>query len=214
MSTTLIEGDLLSVKVFCQDSTQVSITSLYYKLGVVVGGPITDSQMVGPLSTYMGTQFKTWLTVNSSYLGVRLQVLRDSGTSPYVPSTTGNGIGSALGDTLPPQVAGGIVKLTDNAARRYRGFVYVPFPGELYADDNGQVNGAGVTALGVLGLSILGTIALTNVWTAALDAVIWSKGKKGVDAPVIKPITSFRVQDWFVTRRSRGLNRKGDLLGP
>jgi len=214
MTRPVVLDDILEVRFQALSVNQVSQNVIHYKITNIVGAPLTDQEVADGLSDLVAPLYLAWFSVDTQYLGLRLQKIAPSPKATHVLSVEGADFGALDEDDLPPQNCAAVVKLTEEAARRFRGFVFLPFFTELHLDEGGQLSPAGQTLVETwCGTVLTPIVIVVGAQTVTLTPVIHSRGD-GTVLVVDAPITGFRVQSWFVTHRSRGLNRRGDILGP
>jgi len=214
MATALVANDILEVRAQCLSGNQVAVNVLHYLVTSVSAGPVSDQQTADALSLVLGNAYTAYLSNESEYLGIRLQKVAPGVKYTYVVSDIAAGAGEVASQPLPSQACGAIVKLSSDAARRFRGLVFLPYPTEEMNEEPGVPNAAGIAAMSAWANAVLVEIALAIGGSAiTLEPVIYSFGD-GIVAPETRSIVDWRIQDWWITHKSRGFNRRGDLLGP
>ncbi len=211
MPTVLATNQILQFRIFCRnaDRNQISVNVINYNVQNVVGANVTDQDAVTFLDTLYHTPMKQMMPVTCQYYGTSAQVVFPRPPGVPVTSIARQGPGTVLGEQLPSQTAGLIALTTAIAGPKYRGRMYVPFPGE---DDN-TVNGL-PSALYIAKLSTLGVLRTTvetvpngaASGTVELHPIIWHREDDTRDL-----IIGHRERPAFATIRRRGELRRGDV---
>jgi len=204
---TLANDEIYEVKFYFNYANQVAQNVLHYRISAVAGSP-TDAMLADVLDTTFAPAFGDCLSQHATYAGVGVSRLRPLPRTIPVYDNDGEGAGGVLGDPLPKQVCGVITKRTALAGVRFRGRMYVPFPGE--ADNEATT---GIPSVGyVANLDVLGAL-LDNVLavgaggnTASANPVLWNRATTTptVQAETFTPITGFRSRGIWGTQRRRG----------
>lgn len=134
MPVTLALNDILEVKVACNNTNQLGLNVLHYRIAAVTGGAVTDADMALAMDVKFAPIYKSLMGNTASYFGVRVQVISTNPKPVAQVSTTLTGAGGIAGGVLPGQVCAIIKKITAIAGRRGRGRYYIPFP-PVPADD-------------------------------------------------------------------------------
>lgn len=141
--------DKYEAKFYCvATETQIGINVRHYQTTEEEGGGVAVQDMADLLSGIASFAYRSWLHNSASYLGCTLQVINvvPPVTAPFV-STNGAGVGNALGDLLPRQVAGLIHIKGAVPGKHGRGRAYIPFGSSIYNGNDGKLSGAGLAAL-------------------------------------------------------------------
>lgn len=210
MARALIAGDIVQVQLFCENENQESINTLHYRVGNVLGGAITDLDVANSLDVTLGDAIKDLMGAEADYMGVRVQVVSPAPKAPFQIAVANAGAGTVAQDTLPPQVAGLLTKLTAKAGSRYRGLVYFAFLPETFSGAVGSLNTTGLTALNAFGAIAFTTITVASgLDSVDLAPVIWSR-----KFSTAEPIVGYRPEPDWGTHKSRSYQRRGDRRGP
>jgi len=201
---------IYEVVVYCGFQNQISNTVLHYRVQNPPSGLVTQENMANQLSQFMSPLFADMLAVDANYHGLTVQKIFPLTKDPKIASVTLAAPGEQDSDTLPSQAAGAILKLTTEVGSRYRGLIYVPFPTEAMNDVDGTPNAAGITLMETLAGGVLQVINLTvDTIAVDLEPVVWSRlFSTG------QTVAGWKVQSHWITHKSRGLNRRGDVLQP
>jgi hypothetical protein len=162
MPQTIVNGALCRLRVACYTANQVGINVVHYVAGAIVGASQTDLQAAQAYDTVLAPKYKAVLSAQARYRGCSLQVLTPA--PPYIPqiSVGFDGVGSVAGDMMAGQVSGIISTQTPLAGRKYRGRVYIPFPGEVDNDTTGIPVGGYVTAIDQIATILFNPLTVTT----------------------------------------------------
>lgn len=155
-------GDLYQARIWSFLGDQAAVCVRHYRISAQVGTTVNwGIFLANVLDTTIVAAYKALLSSAATYRGVDAQRVW-----PFPPlvseSFVGSaGLGSVAGDALPTQVSGLIKFTTALAGRKYRGRLYMPFPGEIDSDVNGKPITTYVTRLSTLGGALLGNLSLT-----------------------------------------------------
>lgn len=194
-------GDLLEVKIFCRRVTQAGINIRHYNVIAKGGAGVSSTDIAAFLDPIFAPLYKAVLTAEGRYEGVTCQRIRP--VPPLVEgiSASASGFGTVTGDTLPKQTAGVISLVTEFAGRRYRGRVYVPFPGETDSDSTGAPVAAYVTRLQAIANAFLPIRVITvGINSNQIQSVVFSRVPPETRTPVVGAV----AVNIFGTQRRRG----------
>lgn len=121
-------GAILAMTVYCQETDQVSINTVYGQVTGVSTGGATLNEIAVDYAAGLAGALKALLANTASFRGVGV---RDISTLPKQAasySASGAGVGSAGAVCLPRQTAGLISVYDGLAGKGHRGRFYVPFP--------------------------------------------------------------------------------------
>jgi len=200
MPTPLVSGDILEVRVWCQESEQASVNTFHYAI-LTVGSPaLTDTDFNDQFDALIVTLYPALIQNNGFYRGTSVQILN---RNPR-PATDQNPLsiaGTGGGTGLPRQACGLTTWRTDFAGPRYRGRTYWPFPSTTEDATIGVPSAAYLTAMGNISDALL-NFATTTVSgrTATFGLAILHRG-----TPLqVAFVTSRQVQQKFATQKKRG----------
>jgi hypothetical protein len=210
MPRTLLAGDILRTRFFCSAGDQGSVNTIYWQVTAVLGDPTTDLNAAEALDNRMGPFFRALMPSTAEYDGVTCQVVRTPAVTAQVArAAAGAGTGGAI--AMPRQVTSLVSFLTENAGRKYRGRVYLPFPPIDAATPEGLMTAAYALLIAQWSAELSATIAFANHLTGAtgqvsVNKVIMHFLKKGQAGPPEPPtvITNIKPGELFATQRRRG----------
>ncbi len=204
MATLLLAGDRIKVRVLCKCRDQVSTNVLHWRTRVIAAGPVTTADVAARLDGLIAAPLRAILSVDATYVAVG--VSRYWPLPPTVEDTdiTGTGLGAAgNGEALPTQICGIVTKLTANAGRKWRGRIYMPFPGEASNGLNGLPEVAYVAGLAAVGTVMTGFFnLLVGAAIYEFDPVLQASGTP--DAINWTVLAGRTVRTVWATQRSRG----------
>lgn len=173
----LVTGNILISRVWCHTADQAAVNVRYWRVDSHTGNGGNLAQLAALLNAALDDDYKGLLSVGATYRGVQVQRVWPTPPTVAESNVTTAGVGLVAGDMQPKQVSGLITFTTGLAGRKYRGRLYVPFPGEA----SNAVLGVPVAAY-VTGLTNLGSL-----YTAS-----YSPGA-GADTSFVQPIIPTRV---------------------
>lgn len=195
-------GDVYRVRLVCSIDNQASVNVSHWAVKQGGGGGgATDQEIADAMSLQLGGLLRPCLTSKATFLGATAQRIHPMPPLNAFISTAGQGAGMVGANALPKQVSGLISLRTNNAGRKYRGRMYVPFPGE---EDSVDVTGSPTNDYATRVLA-LGNKMVTGVTTSgavdwsALECVIYHRSSLTWDQ-----VTSCRVRSKWATQRRRG----------
>jgi len=191
--------DFWTVRVACITEDQAAINVLNYKIGTVVGGGVTDADAAATFDALFAPLYKALLSEEAEYYGVAVQRFFPTPRTVAIPIVASRGAGSVTGDMLPGQVSGIISLVTDFAGRKYRGRMYIPFPGE--ADNVDHIPTSSYeTRLNSLAVAVVTPVVVTAGGDSAeFRPQIYHRGTSTSDS-----ITGSNSKRLWATQRRRG----------
>jgi len=169
-------GDILEFAVICKSDPQISVNVLHYRTTALAGGGVGLGTLATELSALLAPLYKDLLCEEATYEGVSVRKINPVPAVPPAQAVDDDGPGTVTGESLPTQVCGIITKRTALAGRRYRGRIYLPFPGE--ADNtNAQTP---IAAYATRAADLITVLDATQVFgamgvTTTIQPVLWSK---------------------------------------
>jgi hypothetical protein len=200
MAIELELADIIRVRIASYTPSQVGINTAHFVVVMKAGVGATTQQVAETLDVALEARYKAVLSVGARYRGVSVQRVHPGGVT--VPSATSDndGPGAVAGDMLATQVSGIVSSRTDLAGPRYRGRVYIPFPGETDNQATGVPSAAYVTAIEDLAEELFTPFtAGAGGNTVTLDPVVFHRDTNSGTA-----ITSFIARTVWATQRRRG----------
>lgn len=211
MAVHLVLGDIIELKVgtFCLN--QAGINVLHYRVAVPDVN-ITLDEVAQAFDVELAPKMKAVIAANATYYGTRAQIIHPTPVSVAFVSATAVGPGTlGNGNAMPTQVSGVATKLTDVAGRKYRGRMYLPFPGEIDDDGTTSTPTAGyVTDAEAVASFLLDPVAgIVGLGAVELTPIIWHRSTS-----TWNEITSWRVNDKWGTQRRRGAYGQANTYPP
>lgn len=194
MAVTL--GATYAMKIFTHCSGQLGLNVLHYRVGTLTGAAPAEAAVAEEFEDEFAGVVIACLNTEAVFLGVNIQQILPTLGLP-VKSTLLTAVGGGAGVVLPKQVAGLITKRTDFGGRRYRGRMYVPFPGESDNDATGVPTADYRTRLQALAIKMISTL---TVGTATFVPVVFQRGAPTLSAQ----ITSYSVRSKWANQHRRG----------
>lgn len=209
MSSALLVGDLLKCRIWCSNSEQASVNTLWYQVLSVGGPPATDLDVATLLDTgFLQHALPPILNNLTTYNGVQVQIYRPIGGTYFIyaaeDSVAGAGPGTAGAIALPRQTAGLTHWGTVFAGRQYRGRTYWPFPAVASDLGDGTPTSAYVSQVDTIGTAFLAFTAVTGSGTATVQLVMMHRKPKVGDTPLPTIIRVATAENKWATQRRRG----------
>lgn len=169
-------GDRYSLKLVTQMGNQLGLCVLHATVLVKSGTGATETGIASGWASLLSGPLRDLMSAASSYRGLISQKEAPLPASPPTISTFNQGAGNVASDILPKATAGVLTLRTSFAGRRYRGRMFIPWPGESDNDANGFPTGAYNTRLAALGAVISATQTVgTAPNTNDMRVVVYSR---------------------------------------
>jgi hypothetical protein len=195
--------DIWQFDMVCAQGNQISINRLFFIVTVQPAAWPGDQLLADTMSGNAGNFYKPLLCDVSSYRGLLARKLTLPPPLPPRPSVAGKGPGTGATGALPCQVSGIITLLTGLAGRKFRGRLYIPFPGpsDSTAAANPVPTDAYVGKLTNFAVNIISSFDVDDGAgnTAHLSPIIYHRSG-GTDTLVI----GHRSNKAWATQRRRG----------
>jgi len=207
MPAQLIAGDILQMRVWCSDTEQASVNTVYYKV-LSITGDIDDLDAAVQFDTLIASSMKDFLNNNATYDGVQCRIWNRVPLPIAQSSTGGAGVGVGGAVALPRQTCGLISWKTEKAGPGYRGRWYMPFPAVSADVTDGKPSTGYVGSL-VDFANLLITYTAIDAGggsVAAVDMVLNS-----IVHAAQNKITNARGNDRWATQRRRGSYGRSNL---
>jgi len=200
MPVTLAGGDICRLRIACYTANQVGINVVHWQVTSLTGTGRTDAQVADDFNTDLAPRYKTVLSAQARFRGVSFQrILPLPPTFPQIVTTL-DGVGLVAGDMAPTQTSGIVSAKTEFAGAKYRGRVYIPFPGEASSDSNGIPIAQYVTDIEDIGDELYTSIVLGGGGnTVTLTPVIYHRS-----TATATKIDGFVARAKWATQRRRG----------
>lgn len=209
MATNLVVGEVVQARIWCVDSEQASVNTLWYVVAAAGGTPATDQDVADNLNVTFAPLMKGLLNNLAAYHGVQVNI--HNGTAPFRQITApvfnnslvGNGTRGAI--ALPRQTCGLLSFQTPFPGQAFRGRFYIPFPADADNQGGGAPGATYITnATALAGQVGVGQSIVASTRTATLARVLLhGPGKDGVTPPPTI-ISGTSVSGKWATQRRRG----------
>jgi len=210
VATPVVVDDILEIKTFCKQGSQVGINVLHYRVSSIGGTSRTDDQIATAVEALFAPLYKAWMPSTALWLGLRVQIIKGAVLPTHQEASLLSGVGARAADGIAPQVSGMIQKKTGLAGRANRGRVYCPFLAEDCQTATGQVEAAGIANMTSFAVVAFNPITVNSAGNQAiLDPVLWHRGSQTHTA-----INGYTVLSVFATQRRRSLVNRGDSDTP
>jgi hypothetical protein len=152
-------NDLYEQTLFSLMGNQVAINRRYWKVANPIGTEATQAQMAAATDAAVATALKACMHTSATYKGSMFcRVLPIPRTISTI-TVTNTGPGTiATGAVLPRGVSGIITLRGFFAGKKFRGRIYVPFPGTSVEGTDGLPTGSYLGAMDTLGTALITTL--------------------------------------------------------
>lgn len=193
-------GDIYQVRIECGFGTQASENIRHWRVSAVVTPEATPLQIATIMNLTFAPHYKALLSSSATYRGVGVRRIFPLPLTVETVVSSQAGPGLVTGDPLPKQTSGVITLRTGFAGRKFRGRVYVPFPGESDNTGSGFPGGGYLNALIALAPDFQTEFTVVNgAGSSVLVPIIWHRRTMTFDA-----ITSTVHRLIWGTQRRRG----------
>jgi len=200
MPTVIAEDDIVRTKVLCWVNYQVGINVRYWRCGTNPGD-LTIEDFSTHLVDNLVPLYTAYLSTACIVDALKVQIVGPGGMSDELTTLLGTA-GGASATTMPRQACGIVTLTTGVGGRKNRGRFYVPFPTEEMNEAGGSPNGAGLTAMGLIGEFYTTVQNVTvDIFTMIMGPVLVHSGP-APDAPT--PLTGYITRDKWGTQKRRG----------
>jgi hypothetical protein len=197
-------GDVILGQIVTVQSEQTAFAGCHWYITSLTGGVITLGNIATTLDAQFGATTKPALSAQATYKGVLVRRIQPTPPSPPCWDTANQGLGGVVGDVNPRQTCGVVSKGTALAGRKYRGRLYLSFPGE---SDN-AVNGVPAASYAASLTGFLNNLRLpVNVVSGGATAVLLPCIYHRPVPPAaffVTNITSITLRTIWGTQRRRG----------
>lgn len=195
-------GDVWQIRYISRFGEQLGMNIRQYLVTLNLGGgSVGAPEVAGQMQAAFVTAYRSLLNENADYVGTGAQKIRP--LPPAMEAIVGTApptAGIVTGDAVPKQSSGLISLRTALAGRRFRGRVYVPFPGEGENSAIAEPEAVYLSKLQALAIIFLSNISVTTgSTTETLSPVIFHR-----DTGTTDRITSAIVRSGWATQRRRG----------
>lgn len=198
MATPAVD-DIWQLRVGCYSPVQAGINVVNYKILSIAGGGLSDVQLATSLDALLESSYKAAMSVSATYYGVSLQRISPLPKTAAVIIDANEGAGTVAGDILPLQVSGLFSFQTLLAGPKYRGRIYIPFPGEASNDTDGTPTGAYRTLVAAIAADLFQVSHTSGGQTTNINPVIWHRAT-GTSTECVGGL----VRAKWATQRRRG----------
>jgi len=182
------------------DNNQLGIMNMaLYCTSAAGAGVVTFGDVALDRVNSLDAVIQPVMAIQAKFLGCKVSAL-DTVPRPLPGIATSTSSGSMTNPALPGQVSGIISWLTPLAGQKYRGRVYVPFPGADGNDTDNTPTAAYVNNLDNLGVVLIAPFGVTVAFaTVNLTPVIYHRADN-----TGSNVTAFRSNKLWSTQKRRG----------
>jgi len=191
-------GNVLKVRIFCHQLSQISVNVQYWNVTIASGDPEMDG-LAAEISNTWSDDYRACMANTATFLGVALsRIIPTPATVEYL-SQEGTGAGTASGFPMPAQVCGMISVSNDTAGPKYRARNYIPFPAAVFSSGDETPSAAYLALLDNL---VAKSLLQEHVWGGNV-ATLERRLYPGATAPnEMAAYAKFR--DKWATQKRRG----------
>lgn len=198
----LVDNDIVEIKFMMYQGDQLGLNILHYRGLVTAGNAPTEVDLGALLNQQAAPLYANCMVDTAAYIGCSVQAIWPNLQAPFLIKQSPPTQGATAGDALPRQTSGIITKKTNQAGRKGRGRVYVPFPGEADSGVDARPSLAYMTALNVLAAKILQPWDVVHgIGTFQLRPLV--QGLPPSQNPAL-PVVSWVARRRWATQRRRG----------
>lgn len=155
MTTPIVVNDLVKVRVCCQETNQISLNSLTYKITALTGAP-TYEDLAGHLAANLSGAYAPFISNTSKFYGISMQRYFPTAMQPVIAIRNDVGTGGAT--TAPRNAAAIITKKSSVPGKQGRGRIYVPFIATANLSVDGSISPAGLVLMDAIITAGLATV--------------------------------------------------------
>lgn len=126
----IVTNEVWEIRIVSSTSTQVAVNTVRLRCNVHSGTGATDQQLANAFDASINAEYKAVISGQAAYRGISAQRIFPTPRTAAAIAIGSAGVGGVSGDLLPSQVSGIISLKTEFAGPKYRGRIYIPFPGE------------------------------------------------------------------------------------
>lgn len=198
MSHVLVANELLEVSIVCTISDQFTFNVQHVVLDAVTGTVVTDEDFAADYEAQFAPLYKDIMADSGTFYGVKVQVIKPTRFDAQY-SIAARGVGTLIGEQLPPQIASVVSLKTGYADRTKMGRMYLPAASEAENDATGRPGAGYLADVQALASSfVAGAVVTVGGGSVSWKPVIYSR-KNGTAQLVTYAI----VQESWGTLRSR-----------
>ena len=209
MAYNVQPNDILSIRLVTWEPTdsQLGINVLH---GIVaaLAGTITQGQIAAAIDTGVNGPYKAWMGAPATWRGVGVTKIFPLPRVLEENTSANNGAGTGGAKLCTQQTAGLNSYHTGLAGRRFRGRMYVAFPSDTFASNDGNITAGGVTALAAVATALAFGVTVTSGPNSA--TIVY--GCWGRVTHVFTPYGQVVSNNKFATQRRRGQYGRTNLM--
>ncbi len=192
-------GDVVEVKVYCEDLEQTSVTTTHWRVDAVNGFGVDMQTLANDFNTAFGAEVPPGMANDVTMSGTGVRILAPV-LSIEIESNNASFPGSGLGVSLPRQTSGLLSVYADIPGPKGRGRMYIPFPAATFNTTSGIPTAAWVTHLDSIGTLVTTPfVSGGGVDNIHLRPVLWHRSTRTSD-----DLSRFVSRQKWATQKRRG----------
>jgi len=199
-------GDILKVRNICyRPGFHLGVNVTHWESIATTGAGVTLKEFVIAYDATVAAAYLSVLSQGARYRGTGAQKIHPAPVSAEAASVLNDAAGTEASDLMQTQ-SGLIRKRTNLAGRKYRGRIYIPFPGEARNDATGNPDATYTAKLALLAIAIDVTQVIVGAGgTETFQQVLYHRLTN-----TWTPIESLTSEILWATQRRR--SQRGKLL--
>lgn len=209
MAYNVVMNDILAIRIVTWEPTDSQLgINVWHGLVASVTGTITQTQIATAIDGAVAAPYKAWMGSPATYRGVGVTKIFPLPRVLEESVNGNNGAGTGGAKLCTQQTAGLNSYHTGLAGRRFRGRMYLAFPSDTFATNDGNITGGGVTAIGNIAAALaFGVTVTSGPNTANIAYGLW-----GRVTHVFTGWNTVTSQNKFATQRRRGQYGRTNLM--
>jgi len=205
MATSLVVGDILSLKAWNSLSPQAAVNTYNYEVINTAGGGVSDKDFVDHQASLFGTFYKGLMPGSATHNGLQLYFIKRAGFLPApVSNTTQFGIGTKGTNACPKSAAPVLKFSTAIRGPAGRGRVFLPFPSLDWVAADGTPTNAFDVFVSSFASALLPPVVVTSGANTATLVLVIVKRPTPPALPTAVQVGNAAPADKFGVMHKRG----------
>lgn len=206
MANTLASNQVWQTRAYTVKNNQTAVNVRHWKVFTVTGSSVTDVDFAAAFEAQIAPHYKALMAQAATWAGLDVQKIDPLPLSVPLFGNTIGGSGSITGDAMPAQVCGLLSLRTNFGGKKFRGRIYLPFPGEDSSGTGGIPLPAYLAAAAVLKDDYITNLTIVGAaGSATLVPQIWHRLTR-TSTDVVGGV----VKGGWATQRRRGVFGKAN----
>lgn len=198
-------GDIIQMRMVTTSQKQFAFNIRHFQVASLsAGGAQTLQGLLEAVDEVVAPRLRNLVSPEALYEGMGMRRLLSfiGPATLEVHTVARQGVGTSVGDVLPRQACGIATLYTIRPGRRYRGRIYLPFPGEGDNSADGTPTSAYLARVRDLMDVLAGTVVF--VLPGAIGNVTLKPSILHRSAGTVDDVTHYQERDRWATQRRRG----------